>query len=115
MVMNGQTDIILLHEFLNSGKDLPRGGSNDHRDASGFDVFKLRTDVLVIVLLEVDGSSGGELEACGPVLSCPHGNLVCGRHGKMNVFQVEVGSFELFHKVDQVSLIEISERVTGDA
>jgi hypothetical protein len=115
VVVDGELDVVLLYELFDAWQDLSGGGADDDGDTGRFDVVELGTDVIVVVFIEVDGSGGGEDESGGSVLSGAGGDLVGWGHGEVDVFQVEQLAVELLHEVDEVSLIELAEGVTGDA
>ena len=72
MIVDGNANVVLLHEFLDAWQGFRRRvPSNDYWNSRPFAVLKLAANIFAFVLCEVDCSGGMERDACG--------NIVCQR------------------------------------
>src|SRR5205807_6298025 len=102
-------------EFLEPRQDLMRRRTNSDGNASGLEVLKFGSHIVVVVLVEGDGAGGGERKPGGAVLGCLRCDLVGWAHLQMHILQVQVRRLELLHEVDEVGGIELAEGIAGYA
>src|SRR5258708_14014167 len=64
VIVDRDTDIVLLYEFLNSRQSLWCGvAGDDDGNASRLAVFEFTPDVRIFIFLEIDGSGSMEADA----------------------------------------------------
>src|SRR6185437_13673851 len=117
VVMDGDADVVFLHKLLNPRQRFERWiASDDDADARSFAVFELRADVVVFVILKIDGSGGVQLDSRGSIISeC--GGFRLRVHGQMvfGVFRIQRRYVELLHESDHLRAREVAERVAGES
>src|SRR5882757_8887886 len=69
VIVDGETDVVFLYEFLDAGESFRRGIAGDnYRDSGSLAVFEFGSNVGVFVFGEIDGAGGVKLDACGGVV-----------------------------------------------
>ncbi len=64
VVVDGDSYVVLLHEFLNAGKDCGSRAAGDyHSNPGSLAVLKLAAHIVIVVFEEADGSGSVELNA----------------------------------------------------
>ena len=117
VIVDGDADVVLLHEFFETRKGFGCGiARDDDVDASTLRVFEFGAHVGVVVFGEGNGAGGVKGDAGGSVVG--EGGLFGLRIGGEMIFYVlniEREDVELFHEGDELGAIEIAEGVAGDA
>ena len=117
VIVDGDLDVVFLHKLFHARQRCRRRiAGNNHLDASAFAVFKLCADVIVIVLLKVDGADSVQVNAVGLVVGYSlrlsrriHGQMVFG------VLGIQAGDVQLLHPRDHLGTLEVAERIARDA
>src|SRR5712672_1972881 len=69
VIVDGETDVVFLYEFLDARKSFGRGiAGYDYGNRGSLAVFEFAADVGVFVFGEIDGAGGVKLDACGGVV-----------------------------------------------
>ena len=117
VIVDGDLDVVFLHELFHARQ---RGGrwipGNDDLDAGSLAVFELGADIVVIVLLEVDGTYSVQVNAVRLVVR--DGLRLCRRiHRQMilRVLGIEAGDLQLLHPCDHLRALKVAEGVARDS
>ena len=117
VVVDGDADVVFLDELLDTRKTRWRWITGDnHIDAGTLGVLELAADVVVLILGEVHGADGVQLDSIGGVVG-DSGGLLGRIHGEMvfGVLAVEIADLELLHVGDHLVARELAEGVAGEA
>ena len=93
MVVDGEANIVLLHEFLNARQRGRLGiAGHNHVDACALRILELGADIVVFVLGKIHGAHGVQLDAVGGVVG-HRLRFLRGIHGQMilRVLAVQIG------------------------
>src|SRR5437660_1158180 len=117
VIVDGETDVVFLYEFLDARESFGRGiAGYDYGNGGALAVFEFGSDVGVFVFGEIDGAGGVKLDACGGVIG--HRDCLLLRiAGEMvfYVFGVQREDIELLQKSDHLGAGEIPKGVAGYA
>ena len=114
MVMNGQADVILLHEFFDAWKRLrSRVSGDNHGNSSALAVFKLAANILIFVLRKIDRSRSVKLDARRVVVRNRLGlRRRVNRKMVLNILRIEREYVELLHEANHLVAGEVAKRIT---
>ena len=85
MVVDGELDVVLLDELLQTRQVLVGGCADGDGDAGGLEVLELGTNIRIVIFVEGDVAGGGENKSGGAVGCGLGGNLIEWNHGRVNV------------------------------
>ena len=69
VIVDGDADVVLLHEFFEARKSFGCGiTGNDHVDTGALGVFEFGAHVVVVIFGEVNGAGGVKGDASGSIV-----------------------------------------------
>src|SRR6266446_4379722 len=117
VIVDGETDVVLLHELLDPRQSLRRGvAGDDDGNTCPLAIFELAADVRVFILREIDGSGSVKLDARRGIVrqrSCLF--LRIRRQMILDVLGIQLQHVQLLQEVNHLCTAEVAKRVAGQA
>src|SRR5216684_4461484 len=117
VIVDGETDVVLLYELLDPRQSLRCGGArNDDDNTCSLAIFELAADVRVFILREIDGSGSVKLDARRGIVrqrSCLL--LRIRRQMILDVLGIQLQHIQLFQEANHLGTAEVTKRVAGQA
>src|SRR5882672_5482076 len=115
VIVDRDTDVILLYELLKSRQRLGRGVASDNDgNTCSLAVFELSADVRIFLLREIDSSGSVERDARrGVVRQGGRLPLRVNREMIFDVLRIQGEHVELLHEADHLRATEIAESIAG--
>ena len=115
MIVDRETNVILLYELFDSRQIFWRGVASDNNgDSCLFAIFEFAPDVRVIIFVKINGSGSVEFDSSrGIVRECSCFLLRIRREMIFDVFQIQREHIELLYEGNQLRAVEVAKSVTG--
>jgi len=117
VIVDGNTNVVFLHEFLDPRQVFRRGVTGDHDPDSGtFAVLKLAAHIGIFVLRKADGTGGMQVDSSSRVVSkrlCFFSRV--HRQMVLHILSIQRVHLELLHELDQLRAVETPKGIAGDA
>src|ERR1700674_187108 len=117
VIVDRDTDIVLLYELLNSRQGFRCWVAGDYDgNTCSLAVFELNPDVRIFIFLEIDGSGRVKPDARrGIVRQRSRLLLRIRREMIFDILRIQLEHIELLHEADHLRTTEVTERVAGQA